>query len=427
MLPKQSRQPAQATALNGPGAFEFTRILGASFISQTGTHFLTIALAAYVFVSSGSTIQSALVFVVSFLPSILVSAELGDWIDRRLSRLLIVRNDLIAAALSALCGACIYFKMPLVLLCAALSVRSILSFTGRAAATKWIKLITPPELQDRRNKLFFLSFFLSTALAGVLAGVVLAHGSIVAVVTIDILTYLLGIGLVMTLRAQPEGVGSPAAASGQARPKLLDTLRCILQMPSVRTSFLLVCFSQAIFQGAYSVLVSYLPIRHFALDVSSIGLFQLATSIGLTAGFLLVWFFPSKINDENIELPLRAIGISAVAVVAALLLSVSHSLPFSLFLFMVFNLAYECVWLHHSTKFFRASPKNYMARYQFTISACGAFFMSISTLGYSAAIESFGLGLGVTLILASGLIFALLIATLSSKSVVIEAMNRETL
>ena len=405
---------------------EFKRILAASFISQSGSHFLTLALAAYVFVSSGSAIQSALVFVVSFLPSILVSAQLGDWIDRKLSRLLMARNDLIATALSVLCGACIYYKMPLIVLCMVLGARSILTFTGRAAASKWIKLITPPEFQEKRNKLFFLSFFLSTALAGVLAGVILATGSIVTVVAIDVLTYLLGIGIVLTLRTQPEGVGSPVRSTEQVRPKLVDTLRCILQMPTVRTSFLLVCLSQALFQGAYSVLVSYLPIRHFALGVSSIGMFQLVTSIGLTAGFLLVWFLPHKINDENIERPVRALGISAVAVAAALLLSISHNLPLALFLFMLFNLAYECVWLHHSTKFYRASPKNYTARYQFTISACGAFFMSISTLGYSAAIEGLGLGLGIATILATGLIFAFLIATLSGKSIVIETMNRET-
>lgn len=405
---------------------EFGRILAASFISQSGSHFLTIALAAYILISSGSAIQSALVFVLSFLPSILVSAQLGDWIDRNLSRLLMARNDVIATVLSVLCGACIHYKMPLVLLCVILGARSILTFTGRAASSKWIKLITPPELQEKRNKLFFLSFFLSTALAGVLAGVILASGSIVTVVLIDVLTYLLGISIILTLKAQPEGVGSPVTSVTQIRPKLIDTLRCILQMPNVRTSFLLVCFSQAIFQGAYSVLVSYLPIRHFGLGVGSIGMFQLATSIGLTAGFLLVWFVPHKINDENIEFPVRALAISAIAVASALLLSVSRNLPLSLFLFMLFNLAYECVWLHHGTKFYRASPKNYTARYQFTISACGAFFMSICTLGYSAAIEGLGLGAGIALILATGLIFALLIATLSGKSVVIEAMNRET-
>lgn len=398
-----------------PRMSDFTKLLLASFVSQTGSHFLTLALSAFVFLESGSSIQAALVFVVSFLPSILVSTRLGSWIDRSNSRRVLISNDLIACVATLICGACIYWKLPLSVLCVVLGFRSILSFVGRASATKWIKLVTPPESQTARMKLFFLAFFLSTALSGALAGVILTHGSISTVVVIDVLTYLVGVGIFSLLPFQPPLTPTPLPTESEVEPSLSSTLWCILQMPVVRTSFLLVCFSQAMFQGAYSALVSYLPMKHFELGVGGVGLFQVAASVGIIGGFLVNWLLPSFLTESKAQFPIRAVAASALAGLSILACAGTSFLPVGVAGFLILNLAYECVWLHHSSEFFRASPKASAARYQFTLSACAAFLMAVATLGYSAAVQYLGLWNGVALVLTVGVVLSAFISLASTR------------
>ena len=403
---------------------EFQKLLAASFISQTGSHFLTLALVAFVLYSSGSPVQSALIFVVSFLPSILVSAGLGNWVDRNISRWLIARNELLSIIATLLSGLSIALHMPLVLLCVILGFRSLLMFVSRAAATKWLKVITPPELQTNRIKLFYLGFFLSTAFSGILAGLVLSRASIWAIVGLDAASYLLGVAIIMTLKPLVQIQAPYPAAQVVPPPSLRQTLSTIFQMPAVRTSFLIVCLSQALFQGAYSALVSYLPIQLFKIGLGGVGSFQVAASIGITGGFVVNWLRGALLSEKKPTLPIRAMGLAAAAIFALLLSVMTTSLPISLGGFLVLNLAYECVWLHHSSEFFRAAPKSDAARYQFTLSACAAFLMSASTLAYSAGIQYFGTTIGVSVVLALGVVISLIVPFVAQRPGVLSNLER---
>ncbi|MBI4371047.1 MAG: MFS transporter [Elusimicrobia bacterium] len=386
-------------------AAEFRKLIAASFVSQTGSHFLTLALAAFVLLSTGSAVQSALVFVLSYLPSILAAPRLGHWVDCHVSKRLIATNELISIASTVLCGLCIEFRLPMAALCAVLALRSILLFVGRAAGTKWLKLITSPALQTGRIKLFYLAFFLSTAVSGLLAALVLKHASIRMVVGIDVASYLLGIALYMTLAAPPtEPAGQAPAPEGEALQSLRETLDAIFAIPVVRTSFLAVCLSQAVFQGAYSAFVSYLPISVFKVGVGGVGSFQLAASIGIIGGFLINWLAAGILAEIDPQVPRKALWISGLAA-AFLICAVSiPAVRVSLGSFLLLNLAYECVWLHHNSEFFRASPKRHAARYQFILSSCAAFLMSAMTLAYSAAVQWLGPSSGTLSVLMGGVL-----------------------
>jgi hypothetical protein len=375
---------------------EFIKLQLASFVSQSGSHFLTIALSAFVLVSSGSVIKSALVFILSFLPSIFFSAKLGNWIDGHLSRWLLARNELMSVGASALCGVCIATKAPLIFLCLVISARSLLLFIARTGGSKWIKVISPPEVQSGRIKLFFLSFFLSTAVAGIMAGTVLGQSSILWVVVIDIATYIASFCLILFLRELPRHA-VPEATSVQ----VVQTVKEILRLPEIRQQFISVCASQAVFQGAYSVLVSYLPIRHFHLGLSGVGVFQFAASIGIILGFAAVSVWPSMFSKEEGSWPFRlVIGLGAGSLLAC---STIDFLPTAAFMFFSMHFAYECIWLFNSSEFFRQSPATCLGRYQFTLTACASFIMAVSTLGYSVLITHFGLEMGVLTLMIVGL------------------------
>ncbi len=385
---------------------EFTKLLAASFISQTGSHFLTLAIAAFVLYTSGSPVQSALIFVVSFLPSILVSARLGHWVDENISRWFIARNELISVVATLLSGISIALHLPLVLLCMILGFRSLLMFIGRAAATKWLKVITPHELQANRIKLFYLSFFLSTAISGLLAGIVLSRSSIWTVVYLDMASYFLSVAVWMTLQQLPALQTESSPSTKIPEPSLRQTLSTIFAMPVMRTSFLIVCLSQAMFQGTYSVLVSFLPIQVFKLGLGGVGGFQLAASAGITGGFLINWLRNTALAEKQPTRPLRTIGIAAIASMALLFSVTASALSISLIGFFVVNLGYEWIWLHHNSDFFRTSPKAVAARYQFTLSACAAFLMATLTLTYSALVQYLGVSLATLIIILIGVLMA---------------------
>jgi hypothetical protein len=391
---------------------EFIKLLIASFISQSGSHFLTIALAGFVFVRSGSIIKASFIFILSYLPSIIVAARIGDWIDRCLSRWLLVRNELLSIIISSLCGICIAFEVPIVILCTLIALRSLLLFTTRTASIKWIKLITPSALQSLRVKVFYFGFFLSTATAGILAAKALKQPSVLIVVLIDIGTYIFSISIFMALRelSSTEKTTDIAMASFST----LTSLREILKLPTLSPHFTSVCLSQSIFQGAYSVLVYSLPINRFQLGIQGIGPFQIAASLGISIGFVVLWLFPNilakKKQTRSVAL-LATLGVGALSLIVCIAIP---SIPSSLFSFFLFNAAYECIWLYNVSEFVQRSPQNTLGRYQFVMTSSASCLMAIFTLSYAILIELSGLRFGVTIILLGGLLIWGYVSSLSA-------------
>lgn len=382
---------------------EFAKLLTASFISQTGSHFLTLAITAFVFASTGSVIKAALVFVFSYLPSVFVSASLGGWIDKHLSKGVLASNELISILCSGACGACLYFKPPMLCLITALSLRSILLFVSKSAGTKWLKIISPPPLQSSRIKIFFLSFFLSTGVAGTMASVVLAKGSMLGVVVLDIATYIGSFLIILFLENVENAQAHSKILVEKPDLNLLAGFSQLFENETVRVHFVIICLTQAIFQGAYSVLVSYLPIHHFRIGVSGLGWFQIAASIGIIFGFAINWRVPSLLREEKGSKHVR-LGLLLAIGALSLLACTKSSLDLSLLAFFLFNCAYECVWLFHSAAFFENSPTALAATLQFTLTSVASFLMALATLTYSIGIEYAGLQSATYGILAFGLI-----------------------
>ncbi len=385
---------------------EFIKLWLAALISQSGSHFLTLALSAMVFAKTGSAVKGSLVFVLSYLPSVFVSSALGAWIDRAISKKLLIGNEALAIFVSILCGACVYFELPMGALCALVAVRSLLLFTSRTAMTKWVKVISPDSLAASRIKLFFLSFFLSTVAAGLLASLFLGKVSIWSIVAVDAVTYSVGIAVISLLRklevapAIVESRGSSIAA----------TIAEIVSNPILKSSFIAVCFSQAIFQGAYSILVSYLPLRHYSMGLSGTGVFQVAASVGIIGGFLVNWRLPRVLKGS----PLRLI-VCTVAGIVGLFLTTQTDLRLGVASFFVLNLAYETIWLFHSSEFFANSPAQHAARYQFTLASVASFLMALTTLGYAATIDQLGAQGGVLVTLSTVLLLWLAVSHISTQ------------
>lgn len=388
---------------------EFIKLWIAALISQSGSHFLTLALSAMVFAETGAAIKASLVFVLSYLPSVFVSSSLGAWIDRAISKKLLIGNEALAIFVSILCGACIYFELPISALCTLVAIRSLLLFTSRTAMTKWVKVISPDILAASRIKVFFLGFFLSTVAAGILASLFLGKVSIWSIIAVDVATYSIGI-LVISLLKEIEVAFALTDSRGN---NIAATIAEIVSNPVLKSSFIAVCFSQAIFQGAYSILVSYLPLRHYGMGISGTGFFQVAASVGIIGGFLVNWRLPNVLR-ANGGSPLRLISCT-VAGIISLFLTTQTEFRLGVGSFFVLNLAYETIWLFHSSEFFASSPAQNAARYQFTLASVASFLMALTTLGYAAAIDQLGAQGGVLVTLFTVLLLWLAISRISTQ------------
>jgi len=375
---------------------EFRKLLVGSFISQIGSHLLTLSLSAYILLQTGSPLDAALVFVLTFLPAAFVSDRVGHWIDRHLGRFFLIRNELFSVGLTLLCGICVRLHSSVIFLGVALSIRSIFLFIGRSAIQKWIKHISPNEIQASRFKLHSFNFFLSTLVSGLLATVLLSRVSMSAIIIIDAASFILGICVYALL--QPLQIKT-------ALSERLDSIEystrygigIILRSSKLRSLFFIVCVSQALFQGAYSVLVSVLPVDRLSMGLQGVGFFQLAASLGIIAGFFLVWKKPRFLLWPNRRITNFVVWIAGLC--SLLLCALSPWRAGGLFFFFMMNFAYESLWLSSHAEFFKESVQEQVGLLSFTLVSWASSLMAIATLVYAFSIQELGIRFGTIVFL----------------------------
>ena len=298
------------TVLSDP---DFRRILGSSLVSHVGSYLLTLALATYVYLESHSAIAAGWIFIFSYLPSALGSSVIGRAIDRRLGRGLLIGADFLAAGASAACGILVQAKAPLLFVGLLLAFRSLLMFTTRAAGLKWVKETSPPAFLVKRNQLLGLTYLLSSAIAGGIAAGLLDRNQLPWIVGIDVATYFVSMSLCLGLRGKI--APAPDSASSPADGGVLSTLQEILGNPALRRPFLLTMLSTALFQSAGMCLVTLLPISRFQLGGGGTGWYQIAYSVGVLLGFLLIWMKPTILTAAPLDrLPRAPLGFALTLV-----------------------------------------------------------------------------------------------------------------
>jgi hypothetical protein len=234
-----------------------------------------------------------------------------------------------------------------------------------------------------------------------MAALALKQPSILIVIVADVATYILSLGVILTLRdpALEESVSSKGPTFSTA-----VTVREILAQRGLAPHFIAVCLSQAIFQGAYSVLVSYLPITRFQLGVQGLGAFQIAASLGIIVGFLVVWQAPNLLGTRENGKAVAMLVTLAFGIVSIIACIAVQSIGFSLLWFFLVNASYECLWLYSSSEFFRNSSPNTLGRYQFVLTSSASCVMAVFTFFYATLIELAGLHRGVMATLTIGIL-----------------------
>lgn len=363
----------------------FQSLFAATFVSQSGAHLLTLALSAFLLSKTGSLLAATSVFVFSYLPGVIFSAHLGRWIDRKLGRKILVANDLAALGLSLLCGYVVATGKPFLLLFALLALRSVSTFFGRAAVMKWVRLTALPEGLQSETQLIYLSFFLSTTFSGLMALFVLGAASIWPVVILDIVTYLISASNYFFVDDKAVIAQRTHAALSPVRwHQYLLTLEEMLRNPRLFSVVMIFVLSVAVFQGAYCILINYLPL-FFATGRSGVGSFQLAASLGILAGFALNRKYGAAVNTGKLRT-----GFFAGAISALLISTATASLPLSIFAFFLFHFLFESVWLTAASDLVALSPAERVGEFQFVATSTAALLMSIWALVFATVTHLLG-------------------------------------
>ncbi|WP_156856769.1 MFS transporter [Oceanobacillus sp. AG] len=180
--------------------YVFLWIIVSQFVSLLGSSMTRFVLGIWVYQSTGQVLNFAMVLVASYLPSVVVSPFVGNYIDRKGPRLALAVGGILGTGVLAIGtvvamadGLMLFF---IFLLTITLSVVSALE-------TPALQTLTPMLVSEERlsqaNGMLASATSTTNIVGPVLGGALYAFGSIDWIIGINFVTYLLGLIVVLIL------------------------------------------------------------------------------------------------------------------------------------------------------------------------------------------------------------------------------------
>lgn len=186
----------------------FAQIWAGQFISLIGSALTSFALGVFVYRTTGSTTQLGLIYMLTFVPGILVAPVVGVLVDRmnRGTALLICSAGGLAcmAGLAALNYMGVLHPWHVDIATAALSILRAMQFPALSASTT---MLVPREQIGRANGMVMAAQGVSQVLGPVVAGSLLSVIGLGGLLVIDSVTYGFAIVTLLVIR-----IPSPAAS-----------------------------------------------------------------------------------------------------------------------------------------------------------------------------------------------------------------------
>ncbi len=262
---------------------KFTALWAGYLVSITGTALTAFALGVWVYQRTGSATQFGLIFVLAFLPGILVAPLTGALVDRWSRRTVLLVTDAVGVAttltLASLFMAGVLQPWHIAI---TTTIRSLLRALQVPAFSSIVILLAPKEQVGRANGMVLLAQALSQTVAPALGGVLLLGVGLKGVLLIDCATYALNVAILL-LVSIPRPVASAAGTEG--RGTLLGEIRQGWRYLSGRRDLvgLLLFYAALDFSVGYvDVLITPLVIA-FA-SAAALGLVLSVGGIGLVLG-----------------------------------------------------------------------------------------------------------------------------------------------
>lgn len=272
--------------------------LGGQTLSLFGSMIVQYAVMWYVTLETGSGLALALYAVAAFGPQGLISIFGGTLADRMNRRVLVMVSDS-AIALTTLALAFVMMAgvTDLWIILVAVGIRSIGAGFQTPAVTAMIPQITPPDQLLRVNGIFGTIQSAMALLAPAAAGVVFALWGIVPTFFIDVVTALLGVGLLALVR-----VPSIARVGHTDTGYFADLREGFSLVSSNRVvRWLLVVFATIfLLTVAPSFLTPLMIAREFGAEAWMLAALEIAFGTGMSLGGVLVATVLSKRNPMTL-------------------------------------------------------------------------------------------------------------------------------
>jgi len=191
------------TVMNNPGKSfkKFMLLWTGELVSAVGSGLTSFGLSVYVFAQTGKASAVALVTLLAFMPSILLSAAAGVLADRYDRRLLMVMGDSLSAVgvafilICMLCG-----KVELWQICAGVTISSVFSSLLEPAYKATVTDLLSEEQYTKASGLVQAAGSARYLISPVIAGFLLAVSDIKLLLIIDICTFFVTVISTLVVR-----------------------------------------------------------------------------------------------------------------------------------------------------------------------------------------------------------------------------------
>jgi MFS family permease len=288
------------------GLRTFLVVWSGQFVSLIGTHLTAFALSIYVYQETGEATQLAMILLASQLPQILFTPFAGALVDRWDRRWAMILSDTGAGASTLAIAALLWTgNLEVWHLYPLLAIQGIFQTFQWPAYSAATTLLVRKENYGRAAGLIQLGEGIGMVLAPALAGVLLALGGLAAVISVDVITFLIAVGTLLIVRfPQPEQSAAGKEGAGNLWHETRFGFRYIRERPGLLALLGYFAALNLVF-GFLGVLVFPLLLGFASEQATGLALSLGAT--GMVSGSLLmsIWGGPER----------RVLGVIAADVI----------------------------------------------------------------------------------------------------------------
>jgi DHA3 family macrolide efflux protein-like MFS transporter len=252
--------------------------------------------------------------IVGFLPMFFISPFGGVWADRYNRKLITNVSDALIALVSLIVAVLLmmgYTHFSILLVCA--GIRSLGQGIQMPAAGAIIPQIVPAEHLTRVNGIQTTIQSICTLAAPMVSGVLMALAPLEILFFLDVLTAIIGISILLFFVSVPniERIGEEKKGRGYFHD-LLEGLRYIRSHELI-FKLILFCAIFLIFASPTALLTPLQVIRNFGNDVWRLSAIEIAFSLGMIGGGILIASWGGFRNQRTtMALSCFLLGIVAV-------------------------------------------------------------------------------------------------------------------
>ena len=271
------------------GMFGFTIVWVGQLVSVLASNMSGFALTIWAFQKSGSATVLGLVQLSFTLPFLLISPIAGAMVDRYNRKLMMMVSDL-GAVLATTCLLLLNAADLLQIwhMCAASVVYGLSASFQWPAYMAAISVMVPKEQYGRANGMMSLIDSGPAVFSPILAGLLLPLISLTGILALDVVTFFLAIGALLTVHVpQPEKTEEGQAGKGSLLSEAVYGFKYIFARRSL-ISLLTVILCLNLVHGFSGALFAPMILLRTANNSASLGAVESAFAIGGVLGGLIV-------------------------------------------------------------------------------------------------------------------------------------------